>query len=115
MPNLMSSSATQVEVRGRTTRDGVSKNVAAILVEGGGARGSGAGGEVADAEEASTEVGEEVDVQVGIGPFAEGGFHLGVVVAGGPVVVRGEVGANKGELDVGGAVGAVHVCKLSMR
>ena len=61
MADLMRGRAAEIEVRGGAAGEGVSEDIAAVLVEGGGTAGR-VGGEVADAEEAAAEVGEEVDV-----------------------------------------------------
>lgn len=106
MPNLMRRAAPLIVVRRRPAGHGLREDVAAVLVVGAAARGS-VGGEVADAEQAAAEVREEVDVQVGVGAFAEGGFHGAVVVARGPLVVGSEVGGDEGEGDARGAVGTV--------
>lgn len=106
MPDLMRRAATLVVIRCRPARHGLSEDIASVLVVGATA-GGGVGGEIADAEETAAEVGEEVDVKVGVGTFAQGGFHGAVVVSGGPLVVGGEVGGDECEGDAGGAVGAV--------
>lgn len=63
MADLVRSGAAKVVVGGTTAWDGVGEHVAAIFQEGGaGSVSAGGGGEVADAEEAAAEVGEEVDV-----------------------------------------------------
>lgn len=84
------------------------------MVVGGAARG-GVGREVADAEETAAEVGKKVDVEIFVCAFAEGGLHLGVVVARGPLIVDGEVTADEGESDAGGAVATVEDGELSHR
>ena len=74
------------------------EDVAAVLIEGG-VPWRYVRWEIADPEESSTEVGEEVDVQVGVGTFPERRLHFRVVVAGGPIIVCGEVGTKEGEAD----------------
>lgn len=111
MPDLVGGGAAKVEGHSGATGEGVSEDVATVLVEGGGARVD-VCGEIADAEEAAAQVGEEVDVQVGVVTLAEGGLHLAVVVAGGPLVVDGEIGGDEIEGDAVGTVRVVHVGEL---
>lgn len=106
MPDFMGSGTTLVERCSCSTGDGLRQDIASVLVVGG-ATGGGVGWEVADAEEAAAEVGEIVDVEIFVGAFAEGGLHLGVVVARGPLIIDGEVTADEGEGDAGGVVATV--------
>lgn len=106
MPNLMRRRPALVIIRHVAPRQAPRQDIAPILLEGRAAPRC-VGGEVADAEEAVAEVGEEVDVQVGVVALAQGRFHGGVVVARGPVVVDGEVGGDEFEGDAVGGVGFV--------
>ena len=106
MPNLMRRRPALVIIRHVAPRQAPRQDIAPILLEGR-APPRRIGGEVADAEEAVAEVGEEVDVQVGVVALAQGRFHGGVVVARGPVVVDGEVGGDEFEGDAVGGVGFV--------
>lgn len=111
MADLVRRGAALVVVRSGPARNRLSENVASIFVVSLGA-GGGVGGEVANAEQAAAEVGEEIDVQVLVGSLAECGFHLGIVVASCPVVVDGEVAADEGEVDAGRIIAAVQHGKL---
>ena len=106
VPNLVRRRPALVIIRHVAPRQAPRQHIAPVLLEGRAPLG-GVGGEVADAEEAVAEVGEEVDVQVGVVAFAQGRFHGGVVVARGPVVVDGEVGREEFEGDAVGGVGSV--------
>lgn len=69
--------------------------------------------EVAVAQQAAAEVGEEVQVQRVVAALAQGGLHLGLgdgplEAAGRPRVVDGEGGAEVLERDARGPVGVVH-------
>lgn len=71
--------------------DAAGEDIAAVLVVGAAAW-RGVGGKIANPQEATTEVGEEVDVQAGVSAFTEGWFHLRIIVASCPVIVDGKVG-----------------------
>ena len=105
--DFVGSGAAQIVIRRSAARDGLSEHVTSVLIVGR-AAGRRVGWEVADSEKAAAEVGEEVDVQVFVGALAERGLHLRVVVAGGPVVVYCEVGADEGEADAVWVVAFVH-------
>ena len=105
--NFMRSRTSEIVVCRRTTGNRLGEDVASVLVVGR-TPGRSIGREVADAEQATAKVGEEVDVQVCVGALAERGLHLRVVVAGRPVVVYGEVGADEGEADAVWVVALVH-------
>lgn len=62
---------------------------------------------MADSQEPSAEVGEEVHVEILVCALAQCGFHLGVAVAGCPGVVGSEVAAGEDEGDAGRIVGFV--------
>ena len=111
MPDLVRRRAALVVVRHAAAGHAAGEDVATVLVVGA-AAGGGVGGEVADAEEAAAEVGEEVDVEAAVGAFAQGGLHLRVVVARGPVVVYGEVRGDEGEGDAAWSIRAVEDCEL---
>ena len=98
MADLMGCRSTLVIVGGGASGYRLGEDIAAVLVEGGVPRRY-VRGEVANPEESAAEVGEEVDVQVGVSTFSKGRLHFRVVVAGGPVVVHGEVGTDEGEAD----------------
>ena len=84
------------------------EDLASVQVEGRVPRSALRGGKGADAQEAGgLEVGEEVDVQVLVGALAQRRLHGRVVVARGPVVVHGEVGADQVEGDAVGVVASV--------
>ena len=111
MPDFMRSRAPQIKVPRAPARETVCEDLATVLIKRGTAS-RGVGGERADTQQAAAKVGKEVDVEVGVVAFPEGGFHLGVGVAGGPGVVDGEVCADEGEGDSLRAVGVVHVGEL---
>lgn len=111
MADLMGCRATLVVIGGCTSGNRLGKDVAAVLFIGG-APWRCVCREVANPEEAATEVGQEVDVEVGVGALAQGGLHLRVVITGGPVVVHGEVGANEREGDARRSIASVDDCKL---
>ena len=71
--DFVGGAAALIVVCGGAAGDGVGEDVATVFFEcGTGSRGAGRGGEVADAEKAAAEVGEEIDVQVDVCAFAEG-------------------------------------------
>ena len=103
MTDLVCCRAAPIVIRRGSTRNRLREDVAAVLGVGGAAWGC-VGGKVADTEDAASKVGEVVNVEISVGAFAEGGLHLGVVISSGPLVVDGEVSADKGEGDAGTAV-----------
>ena len=74
-----------------SSRDAAGEDIAAVLVICATAR-RGVGGKIANPQEATTEVGEEVDVKAGVSAFTEGWFHLRIIISSCPIVVHGKVG-----------------------
>ena len=111
MPNLVSCGPTQMIVCHIATGEGSRKNVAPVLVKGRTPL-ERRSREVANAEQATSEIGEEINVEVGVVAFAQSGLHFAVVVAGGPAVIDSEVGADELEVDAVWAVGLVENIKL---
>ena len=89
-----------------SSRDAAGEDIAAILVISTAAW-RGIGGEVANPQEAITEVGKKIDVQTGVGAFTERWFHLRIIVASCPIIVHGKVGRDQGKGYAAWSVGPI--------
>ncbi|TLD26567.1 hypothetical protein PspLS_05208 [Pyricularia sp. CBS 133598] len=107
--DLVHSGLAKVEPVDVATGDGSRSDGAAVEADGGG---GGRGGEVAVAEDATGDAGQEVQVQVLVGSLAESGLHGSLSAVPGPVGVDGAVSALEDELDARGGVVLVHHTEL---
>lgn len=96
MPDLMGGSSAEIVIGCTATWYTIGQDVTAIFLECSASRICAIyRGEIAYAQETTAKVRQEIDVQGGIGAFAQRGLHRGIVVAGCPVIVGGEVCADK--------------------
>lgn len=78
--DLVRGATTLIVIGNGAAGDGICEDVAAVFLEdAAGFVGAGRGGEVANAEETPAEVGEKVDIQIGVIAFAEGCSWLAVL------------------------------------
>ncbi|TLS28684.1 hypothetical protein PpBr36_01471 [Pyricularia pennisetigena] len=107
--DLVHGGLAQVETVDAAARNGSRGNGAAVQADGGGGVG---GGEIAVAQDAAGNAGQEVQVQVLVGSLAESGLHGRLAAVIGPGGVDGAVGALEDELDARGGVVLVHDAEL---
>ena len=89
--DLMCCSTALIVIGYGSAGDAAGEDIAAVLVIGAAAW-RGVGGKIANPQETTTEVGEEVDVKTGVSAFTESWFHLRIIIASCPIIVHGKVG-----------------------
>ena len=89
--DLMCCTPTLIIIGYISSRDAAGEHIAAVLVIGAAAW-RGVGGKIANPQEATAKVREEVDVKAGVSAFTEGWFHLRIIIASCPIIVDRKVG-----------------------